>query len=186
MRIRGAFWALSYIPTTARHVTVRLTAASVASSGREFPVGVVVLNPFRPESLANQVVNAARRLERLESALDYARHECDNAAVVVEGKRDVTALQTLAVGAKHVLVNQRGTLEDLVDSLAQSGQQVVLLLDWDRTGDRLARRLHDGLVGQIPVDSEVRRRLAVACHCKCVEDIPAELVGLRVKTGIKG
>lgn len=126
------------------------------------------------------------RLEQLENILDFARENCHDATVVVEGRRDVAALAALGIGGIHTIVNQRGTMEDLVDNLANAGKRIVLLLDWDRTGNRLAKRLHNGLVGQIRVDSEVRRRLAVACNCKCVEDIPAELVALRVKSGIKG
>lgn len=130
-------------------------------------------------------MNVADRLQRLYEALDHLRVVCDGAVVVVEGRKDVAALEALRIGGTVRTVNERGTVEDLIVSVAQSGGPVVILVDWDRTGGRLARRLHDGLVGQVTVDMDARRRLAAACHCKCVEHVPAELRGLEAKVGMR-
>lgn len=50
MMFRGAFCVLACVPTTARRITVRQTAASATSSGREAGVRMVGLNPFRPRA----------------------------------------------------------------------------------------------------------------------------------------
>lgn len=127
----------------------------------------------------------AERLQELEAAIDFLRVTCEgDVGVVVEGRRDVEALRKLGVGGTPWTVNVPGTVEDLVDRLAEEAHAkgwrvVVILTDWDRTGGRLAHRLHDGLVGRVPVDMEARRRLASVAHARCVEHIPGELGGLR-------
>lgn len=128
-------------------------------------------------------MNVSERLQQMEAALLYLRQEAVGSYVLVEGKRDVDALAALGVGGEHAVVNTRGSLEDTVDAAAAKGKRVVILMDWDRTGGRLARRLHDGLVGRVPVDMECRRRLASTCHCKCIEDLPAELAALQATAG---
>ncbi len=130
-------------------------------------------------------MNVAERLDRLEEALTYLRAACEGALVVVEGRNDVVALEALGVGGTTRLVNEPGTMEDLVDALSIAPEPVVILTDWDRTGGRLARRLQEGLVGRTAVDLEARRRLAAACHCQCVEHVPSELAGLRAKVGLR-
>lgn len=127
----------------------------------------------------------AQRLQELEAAIEHLRQTCEGeVGVVVEGRNDVQALKKLGVGGTAWTVNLPGTIEDLVDTLAREAQEkgwqaVVILTDWDRTGGRLARRLHDGLVGRVPVDMDARRRLASVCHAHCVEHLPGELEGLR-------
>lgn len=128
-------------------------------------------------------MNVAERLDRLEEALLHLRRVCEGAIVVVEGRKDVAALAELGVGGTPRLVNEPGSMEDLVDALSETPDPVVVLTDWDRTGGRLARRLQDALVGRSPVDLDARRRLVAVCHCKCVEHVPAELAGLRAKAG---
>lgn len=130
-------------------------------------------------------MNVAERLERLEEALTHLRRVCEGALVLVEGRRDAFALEQLGVGGTPRLVNEPGSVEDMVDALSDAPEPVVVLTDWDRTGGRLARRFHDALVGRSSVDLEARRRLAAACHCKCLEHVPAELAGLRAKVGMR-
>lgn len=121
------------------------------------------------------------RLERLEAALDHLRRTAVGQLVVVEGPRDVAALGALGVGGDPIVVHRGRTLAARVDDIARlaAGRTVIVLTDWDRTGGRLFRRLHDALVGRVVVDADCRRRLATACHEKCVEHVPSELAALR-------
>lgn len=117
----------------------------------------------------------------MEEALDHLRRTAAGNLVIVEGRKDVAALEVLGVGGEHVLVHQGRTLQAVGDGLAETAadKTVVLLLDWDRTGGRLCRRLLDALAGRATVDVDCRRRLAKASHERCMEHIPAELAALR-------
>lgn len=115
----------------------------------------------------------------METALLRLREEAEHATVVVEGARDLEALDWLGIGGLHVAVHTGQPLPEVVDQLARTGIRVVLLLDWDRTGGRLAQRLVEGLRGRVPVDEACRRRLAAAFRARSVEEIPGELQALR-------
>lgn len=115
------------------------------------------------------------RLEQMEDALLRLREAAEHASVVVEGARDLEALEWLGVGGLHIPLNSGDSVPEVVDQLARDGFPVILLLDWDRTGGRLAQRLLEGLRGRIVVDETCRRRLAAAFRAHSVEEIPGEL-----------
>ncbi len=96
---------------------------------------------FRRGSLGREDVNPKQRLQELESALERLRREAEGAGVLVEGRRDVQALDALGVGGQHRLLHRGRPLEEVIDSLANEATQqgwraVIILLDWDRTGGR--------------------------------------------------
>ncbi|MES2153536.1 MAG: hypothetical protein V4510_00160 [bacterium] len=119
------------------------------------------------------------RLERLESAVDQLREAAEYGTVVVEGARDLAALEWMGVGGLHYVINQGRPFDAILEDLAQSPAPVVLLVDWDRTGGRLLKRLEDNLKARVAVDVLCRRRLAVVCQTRCLEEVPAELSALR-------
>jgi 5S rRNA maturation endonuclease (ribonuclease M5) len=119
------------------------------------------------------------RLGELEEAIDRLREVAETGTVVVEGSRDLAALDWLGIGGFHVHVNKGQPLHGLLEDLVQCPPPVVLLVDWDRTGGRLVRTLADNLRSRIALDTDVRRRIAAACHCRALEDVPAELEALR-------
>lgn len=119
------------------------------------------------------------RLLRLEDAIDRLREAAEAGTVVVEGTRDLSALDWLGVGGLHITVHRGQPLHALVEELAACPTPVVLLVDWDRTGGRLVQRLLDGLQARVQVDAECRRRLAAATRCRTLEDLPGELTALR-------
>lgn len=122
---------------------------------------------------------AAARLLLLEDAIDRLRDAAEYGTVVVEGSRDLAALDWLGIGGLHYNLNQGRPLAHMVEDLAASPPPVVLLVDWDRTGGRLLKRLDDNLKARVQVDTACRRRLAVACQARCLEEVPAELTALR-------
>ncbi len=130
----------------------------------------------------------AQRLEALEDTLLRLREAAAGNAALVEGQRDAIALESLGVGGTHILVHRGLPIEAVIDDVAsrfnsQGWHQVILLVDWDRTGGRLFRRLRDGLAPRVRLNIDLRRRLARASHSKAVEDLPAEIASLRDRVG---
>ena len=106
--------------------------------------------------------------------------------VIVEGQRDIVALQGLCDAQLLVLNNGHPVLQT-VETLARKlgpGGRFAILTDWDRTGGRLARQLRElGIASDLQPDSELRRELVrLACHeISCVEELPSLLQKLRPK-----
>ena len=119
------------------------------------------------------------RLRLLEDAVDRLREVAESGTVVIEGNRDRAALEWLGIGGLHITVHQGDPLHRLMEDLAVAAPPVVLLVDWDRTGGRLLKRLEEGLRGRVQVDLDCRRRLSSCCHSRCLEEVPAELEALR-------
>jgi len=90
---------------------------------------------------------------------------------VVEGGRDLAALEWLGIGGLHYNLNQGRPFEAILEELAHCQPPVVLLVDWDRTGGRLERRLEENLRARVALDVHCRRRLALACASRCLEDV---------------
>lgn len=121
----------------------------------------------------------AERLEGLEDAVDRLRETAEAGTVVVEGARDLAALEWLGIGGLHVAVHQGRPLAGLLEDLAGCPPPVVLLVDWDRTGGRLLRLLEENLKARVQLDTACRRRIASWSHARCLEELPAELEALR-------
>lgn len=115
----------------------------------------------------------------MEDAIDRLREIAETGTVVVEGARDLSALDWLGIGGHHVTVHRGHPIAVFVEELAGCPVPIVLLVDWDRTGGRLVQKLAEGLHGRVLVDRECRRRLAGACRSKTLEEVPSELTALR-------
>ncbi len=132
-----------------------------------------------------------RRLADLEAVLVRLRRDAEGAVLVVEGPKDAHALHVLGVGGDTRTLNRGLSLEVWMDRLVEEAEtagwaRAILLTDWDRTGGRLFRRLHDGLKARLPADGDHRRRIARASHARCLEAVPADLAGLRRRVGNAG
>lgn len=123
------------------------------------------------------------RLDDLEAAVDRLREAAESGTVVVEGARDIAALDWLGIGGTHITLHRGDPMAWVVEELVQCPTPVVLLLDWDRTGGRLFQHLSEALRARVQLDTECRRRLAAACRCRSLEDVPAELRALREAAG---
>lgn len=119
------------------------------------------------------------RLRRMEDAIDRLREVAEAGTVVVEGARDLSALDWLGIGGHHVTVHRGRPLAAVVEELTACPVPIVILVDWDRTGGRLVQKLTEGLQARVLVDRDCRRRLAAACRSKTLEELPGELTALR-------
>ena len=78
--------------------------------------------------------------------------------VVVEGKRDKVALQSLGFRGKILMLCHRGGMKNLVEN-TELYRKMVLLLDLDREGRALTGRAAKLLLGRTRVDLSYRREL---------------------------
>ena len=96
-------------------------------------------------------------LEELISSLVEASEE--GAAIIVEGVRDERSLRDLGISGPIVRAARRPALE-VAEEAARDYRDVVVLTDWDRAGEELARKMELHLQGTgAKVDLETRERL---------------------------
>ena len=106
-------------------------------------------------SNAGQAIGEARRKNRLY-----------NWPIIVEGPRDKRALLALGFTGPVEILNRGWTIERVVAHLYETygtrnestgGSSVCLLMDWDRTGGRLQRKLANLMQSfDMSVDQEIR------------------------------
>ena len=130
-----------------------------------------------PEERLDQILRVLEELEALSEEMP----------VIVEGLRDVEALQLLGVKKNIVSLSKGMSIFAFCESLSKEWNSVLILTDWDRKGGRLARKLREALManGAKPVET-VRTRLAylVKKEVKDIESLPTYLRRLRLQTGI--
>ena len=130
-----------------------------------------------PEERLDQILRALEELEALSEEMP----------VIVEGLRDVEALQLLGVKKNVVSLSKGLSIFAFCESLSKEWNSVLILTDWDRKGGRLARKLREALManGAKPVET-VRTRLAylVKKEVKDIESLPTYLRRLRLQVGI--
>lgn len=124
------------------------------------------------------------RLERLEEALDALRIASNEDAVplLVEGDKDEAALRHLGMRGPIIKVHAGRGLFPFVEDLAREHREAILLVDWDRTGGRLAKRLREACAANgIKLDDAHRKALAFAVggHVRTVESLDTHLDTLR-------
>lgn len=82
----------------------------------------------------------------------------EDAVVVVEGKRDAAALRSLGFTGTIMLFHRYGGFARFSD-VAAAHRRLILLLDYDRKGSYMTRRLVQLLQRRTKVDLSYRRRL---------------------------
>lgn len=112
-----------------------------------------------------------KRLEMIEELLEQLQELISqNSIIVVEGKRDVAALNALGLYADFRLATHH-SLMNFCEGLAETGQNIVILTDWDRRGNMLASKLVEYLQS-LGVTPETRiRELIVSLVQKEIKDV---------------
>ena len=101
-----------------------------------------------------------------------------NAPVIVEGKRDAIALRNLEYGGNLIELNDGKSVLSTVENLVREygrGSNFVILMDWDRTGEKLSKQLKDyGESCDLSPNLRIRRELSALCSkdISCVEELP--------------
>ncbi len=81
-----------------------------------------------------------------------------DSVVIVEGKRDSTALKKIGFSGKVLELHKFGGMIKFVDSVAKY-QRLIILLDGDRKGRYLTRKIVEQLQHRTKVDLSFKRKL---------------------------
>ncbi len=110
-------------------------------------------------------------LEELVASLVEASEE--GAAMIVEGERDERSLRDLGVEGPIVRAARRPALE-VAEEAARDYKDLVVLTDWDRAGEELARRIERHLLptrARVDLDTRERLKRMVRREIKDVESL---------------
>jgi 5S rRNA maturation endonuclease (ribonuclease M5) len=78
----------------------------------------------------------------LREFVDMLNEEAEcGSVIVVEGRRDVEALNLIGVNRNLVILNHFKGITHFVDNHSHIGKKIILLLDMDRTGKHLTNKL---------------------------------------------
>ena len=123
-------------------------------------------------------------LEELISALLEASQR--GAAIIVEGRRDKVALQSLGASGPVIMASSKSIL-DMAEDAASQYQEIVVLTDWDEKGEEMALLIEQHLrCTQSLANMEIRSRLKrlVKKEIKDVESLGFYVERMRELYGI--
>ena len=125
--------------------------------------------PVSPNAIDTQ------RYERLLEVLEELAEINLDVPVIVEGKRDKAALRELGLEGEVITINRGIPIDEMCQDIAEDHERVVLLMDWDGTGQSLDRRLRQELSGMWEEHERFGRLLRVLCQkeVRDIEGIPS-------------
>lgn len=83
-------------------------------------------------------MDECERLEEVQQVIDeLACRALNGSVVLVEGRRDREALDSLGIRGEIIMTSQR-QLFNLCEELARSGGDIIILSDWDERGEEVA------------------------------------------------
>lgn len=83
----------------------------------------------------------ARRLERLLGIIEEYREKNSENPIVVEGRNDVRSLRELGFLGEITCINSGQSLAMVVEELTRRNDEIIVLTDFDRTGEILKDKL---------------------------------------------
>lgn len=116
------------------------------------------------------------KLEGLEDVLDEIKEEDEEVPIIVEGRKDVQALEKLGFERDIIRIKKNDTIFHIVENLREKYDKVIILTDWDSTGRKLSGRVKKACQANIiDCDLEYRREIIkyVKKEIKDVESIPS-------------
>jgi len=124
-------------------------------------------------------LNREERYGLANRALEESIEEnAQGKVILVEGKRDKAALRLLGFTGPIEQLNRGWNVDRVVVYIVEKYGSCIVLMDWDRTGGRLQKRLMDSMTSlDVKPSDELRRALSKAMKpdTMCVEDLPSFL-----------
>lgn len=128
----------------------------------------------------NEVMDDRDRLDAILEILGSISSLKGTHIVLVEGLKDISALQTVGVDADFFCVQSGGGPVKAAEFVWNKGMKAVIMTDWDRRGGNLAATLRENLSSLgVEYDDKLRSDLSFLCrpYCKDVESVDS-VVGL--------
>ena len=124
-------------------------------------------------------MNYEDSLKEIEKTLEELKEKNKDLPIIVEGEKDVEALQRLGASGRIIRINQGISLSDFCDMIAREYKKVIILTDWDKKGGRLCMILKNNLAGRVMCNTVFRRVLAQYTTINSVEGLPSWIHTLR-------
>jgi 5S rRNA maturation endonuclease (ribonuclease M5) len=114
------------------------------------------------------------RAERLREVLESLYEANKLVPVIVEGRRDALALRKLGLVGEIITFHRGKGIHEFCEYIEARHRKAIMLLDWDREGERLFRRLGRNLSGHWEEFAVFRDALKALCQkdIRDVEGIP--------------
>ena len=115
-------------------------------------------------------------LEGLQEVLEDIKNEDEEVPIIVEGRKDVEALERLGFERDIIKIKKNETIFHIIENLRKKYEKVIILTDWDSTGGRLSGKIKKACEANIiDYDLEYRKEIIkyVKKEIKDVESIPA-------------
>ncbi|AEG17372.1 toprim domain-containing protein [Methanobacterium paludis] len=105
--------------------------------------------------------------------------------ILIEGKKDEKALRELGINGNFIKVSGSGLkLFEIAEMAAQSSSKVIILTDFDKKGNELAKRLSSDIqsLGSHP-DLTIRRKIMgiTRKYIKDIESLPRHMHQLELE-----
>jgi dTMP kinase len=117
-------------------------------------------------------------LDELVQLLGHLRDRGEDKVILIEGRKDRSALSCLGIEGEILQVQDARGLFGVAETLAREGKEAIILTDWDRKGGHLAQLLRNALKANgVRYDDTVRSRLSQLCkkEIKDIESLPSFL-----------
>lgn len=122
------------------------------------------------------------RLEKLEELiLQLQNLSKEGNVIIVEGQRDRRALRELGITGPIELGTKKSLLL-FCEELARTYRNAIILTDWDRTGNRLAKLMEQYLMAvSVKVNTDIREKIQnlVQKRIKDVESLHTHISNLK-------
>ena len=122
-----------------------------------------------------------KSLEDLRKLLIELREENKKIPILVEGDKDIEALNRLEIPGKIISVNAGMSLTDFCDCIANKYNKIIILTDWDRRGGQICHTIIKNLEGRVNCDTNYRKIIAKNSMIRTVEGLPSWIEKLKEK-----
>jgi len=122
-----------------------------------------------------------KSLENIENALLDLKMENIKIPIIVEGEKDMEALNKLDVKGTIIRVNLGISLTHFCDKLAGEYKDIIILTDWDRRGGYLCHTIKKNLEGRVNCNIEYRGIFAKNSMIRTLEGLPSWIETIKEK-----
>ncbi len=120
-----------------------------------------------------------KSLQKLEEGIQDLGKMNNTIPIIVEGEKDVNALNALGIHGKIIPLNAGVSISNLCDTIARRWDEIIILTDWDRQGGRLCKRIIDNLKGRTRCNTDFRKIFAKNAMVKDMEGLPSYIDTLK-------